>query len=106
MSGKEQSFSRFAWILARCLRRLGEVWAGWIKKSVPTTVSVQHVVDRVTHLNQALGYLVPALTYVLSQEASDGVHFVFRPFTDDADRISETYEPIVRRLLSPQLSDV
>src|SRR5206468_12565356 len=44
--------------------------------------------------------------YVLSQEASDGVHFVFRPFTDDADRLSETYEPIVRRLLSPQLSDV
>jgi FkbM family methyltransferase len=31
---------------------------------------------------------------------------VFRPFTDDVDKLSESYEPIVRKLLSPLTSDI
>jgi FkbM family methyltransferase len=57
-------------------------------------------------LNEVLGYFIPSLTYVLSRKIADEDQFVFRPFTDDADKVSETYEPIVRKLLSPKPSEV
>lgn len=80
--------------------------AGWFGQSGPRTLSAQHVIDRVRHLNLVLGYLLPSLTYVLSLGTVDGANFLFRPFTDDADRIRASYEPIVRRLVSPQLDEV
>jgi FkbM family methyltransferase len=105
-AANEVSLSRFAWILARALRFLGKVWASWITGLVPQTASVQPLVDRVLHLNEVLSYFIPSLTHVLSQTVMEGDYFVFRPFTDDADKVSEMYEPIVRQMLSPCLSDV
>ena len=80
--------------------------AGWFGQSGPRTISAQHVIDRVRHLNLVFGYLLPSLTHVLSLGTVDGANFLFRPFTDDADRIRASYEPIVRRLVSPQLDEV
>ena len=102
----EIHLSRFAWILARALRFVGRVWAVWITGLVPRTASVQPLIDRVLHLNEVLSYFIPSLTYVLSQKVLDGDCLMFRPFTDDADKVSETYEPIVREMLSPRLSEV
>lgn len=101
----EISVSRFAWIFARALRFLGKVWASWITGLVPLTASVQPLIDRVLHLNEVLGYLIPSLTQILSQKVSEGDYLVFRPFTDDADKVSEVYEPVVREMLSPRLSE-
>ena len=105
-AANEVSLSRFAWILARALRFLGKVWASWITGLVPQTASVQPLIDRVLHLNEVLSYFIPSLTHVLSQKVLEGDYFVFRPFTDDADKVSEVYEPIVRQMLSPCLSEV
>ena len=105
-AANEVSLSRFAWILARALRLLGKVWASWITGLVPQTASVQPLIDRVLHLNEVLSYFIPSLTHVLSQKVLEGDYFVFRPFTDDADKVSEVYEPIVRQMLSPCLSEV
>lgn len=105
-AANEVSLSRFAWILARALRFLGKVWASWITGLVPHTASVQPLIDRVLHLNEVLSYFIPSLTHVLSQKVLEGDYFVFRPFTDDADKVSEIYEPIVRQMLSPCLLEV
>jgi FkbM family methyltransferase len=42
----------------------------------------------------------------VSRKVVDKNLVAFRPFTDDADKVSETYEPIVRELLSPRPSEV
>lgn len=105
-AGKELSFSRFAWTFARALRVGGIVWARWIRAIAPRSTSVQVMVDRVIHLNEVLGYFLPSLTYVLSLKSLGQVSIVFRPFTDDADKVSESYEPMVRKLLSPLASDI
>jgi len=105
-AAKEMSISRFSWVLARALRFLGKVWAWWITEFFPQRASVQPLIDRVLHLNEVLSYFIPSLTYVMSQRILEGDYLVFRPFTDDADKVSETYEPIVRELLSPCLSEV
>jgi FkbM family methyltransferase len=105
-AANEVALSRFAWILARALRFLGKVWASWITGLVPQTASVQPLIDRVLHLNEVLSYFIPSLTHVLSQKVLEGNYLVFRPFTDDADKVSEIYEPIVREMLSPCLSEV
>lgn len=100
------SLSRFGWVLARALRVLGKVWAWWITGLMPQTPSVQPLIDRVLHLNEVLSYFIPSLTHVMSQKILEGDYFVFRPFTDDVDKVSETYEPRVRELLSPRPSEV
>jgi FkbM family methyltransferase len=102
----EVSLSRFAWIIVRVLKFLGKVWASWITGLVPQTASVQPLIDRVLHLNEVLSYFIPSLTHILSQKVLEGDYFVFRAFTDDADKVSEIYEPIVRQMLSPCLSEV
>jgi len=63
------------------------------------------MIDRVLHLNVALGLMVPSLTCVLSRQTEEGGWFAFRPFTDDSDKLSQSYEQIVRRLLSPHPSE-
>jgi len=99
--------SRFAWALARFLRVLGNAWVRWIADPLlPETSTVQLWRDRLLHLNQAVGDLFPSLTHVVWFETVQENCLVFRPFTDDADRVSETYEHIVRQLLSPQTSEV
>jgi FkbM family methyltransferase len=100
------SFSRFGWLLARSLRVLGKVYARLIIGPAPKTASVQVLFDRVIHLNAVLGYFIPPLTYVLSQKILEDNHVVFRPFTDDSDKVSENYEFIVHKLLSPRHSEV
>src|SRR2546427_2632737 len=103
---KDVSFSRFAWLLARSLRILGDLYTRLIIGRVPRTTSVQVLFDRVIHLNAVLGYFFPSLTYVLSQKILEGDHVAFRPFTDDSDKVSEIYEPIVRKLLLPCHSEI
>lgn len=99
--------SQFAWALARFLRVLGKAWVRWIADPLlPKTSSVQVWRDRFLHLNQAVGDLIPSLTHVVSYETLQGSRLAFRPFTDDADRVSNHYEQIARQLLSPQPSDV
>src|SRR5438093_822184 len=102
----DRSFNRFAWVLAKSLTIVGVAWARCITTLVPKTPSLQLWVDRILHLNEVLGYFVPSLTYVMSRALVDGNYFVFRPFTDDADKVSETYESRVRELISPHQSDV
>jgi FkbM family methyltransferase len=103
---KGLSFSRFAWALARTLRVLGRVWARSITETIPPSPYVQRLIGRVLHLNEVLGYFLPSLTYVLSSKTLDRDRIVFRPFTDDVDKVSESYEPMVRKLLSPLTSEV
>ncbi len=82
-------------------------WERWIARPLlPKTPSVQLMTDRALHLNEALGLVMPSLTYVLSRKTEEGNWFAFRPFTDDADRLSQSYEQVVRRLLSPHSSEV
>src|SRR5439155_9809322 len=101
------SFSRFAWALARSLRIPGMFWEKLIAKLLfPKTYSAQLMTDRALHLNEALGLMVPSLTHVLSRKVEGGSLFAFRPFTDDADKVSQSYEQIVRKLLSPHPSEV
>jgi FkbM family methyltransferase len=99
-------FNRFAWIVARTLRVLGRVWARLIQAIAPGSYSAQPMVDRFLHLNEVLGYLLPSLTYVVSEKVMKGSRIAFRPFTDDADKVFESYEPMVRTLLSPVASAV
>jgi len=107
LTQQTSSFNRFAWALARCLRIPGIFWEKWIAKLLfPKTHSVQLMTDRVLHLNEALGLMIPSLTHVLSRRMEEGSWFAFRPFTDDADKISQSYEQVVRRLLSPCPSEI
>lgn len=103
---KDRPFSRVGRIFARSLRVLGAFYAGLVMGPAPRTTSVQVLVDRVINLNAVVGYFIPSLTYVLSQKILDSDHVVFRPFTDDFEKVSDTYEPIVRKLLSPRHSEV
>jgi len=82
-------------------------WEKLIAKLLfPKTYSAQLMTDRALHLNEALGLMVPSLTHVLSRKVEGGSLFAFRPFTDDADKVSQSYEQIVRKLLSPHPSEV
>src|SRR6267143_4904 len=82
------------------------VWARSIRGIAPQSSFIQLMVDRVLHLNEVLGYFLPSLTFVLSLKRLGQDCIVFRPFTDDADKVSESYEPMVRKLLSPLVSDI
>jgi len=99
--------SYFGWALARSLRILGKVWVKCIGEALlPPTPLAQLWKDRFLHLNEAVGQVFPLLTFVISCKTFEGTRFLFRPFTDDADKVSGDYEKIVRELISPKPSEV
>jgi FkbM family methyltransferase len=99
--------SYFGWALARSLRVLGKVWVKCIGQVLlPSTPSAQLWKDRFLHLNEAVGQIFPILTLVISCKTFEGTRFFFRPFTDDADKVSAHYEKVVRELISPRPSEV
>jgi FkbM family methyltransferase len=106
MADGPPSTSYFAWVLAKALRLLGGMFGLLIKHVDPRSMSIQVIVDRVLHLNEVLGYFLPSLAFVLSRAMVDENDMIFRPFTDDVDKLTHSYEPKVRELLSPLPSDI
>ena len=96
MSDERLRVSYFGWALAKSLRVIGKVWVRCIiEPLLPPTPSARLWKGRFLHLNEAVGQIFPLRT-----------RFVFRPFTDDVDKVSADYERIVRELMSPKPSEV
>ncbi len=100
------SFSGFAWLLSKSLRGAGRALGTGLSRTSPDSSSLRLLRDRLLHLNEAFGYFLPSLTRVVSLLVVGENSFFFRPFTDDADKVSADYEPIVRGLLSPNTSEI
>jgi len=107
LSDERLRVSYFGWALAKSLRVIGKVWVRCIiEPLLPPTPSARLWKGRFLHLNEAVGQIFPLLTYVISCKTFEGTRFVFRPFTDDVDKVSADYERIVRELMSPKPSEV
>ncbi len=100
------NFRQSAWDLARFLRLCGRALSFPLETSHSREAHLRLLSDRLRHLNQIVGHYFPPTRNILACEIVDGFNFAFRPFTDDADRLADIYEPAVRRLLSPASSEV